>query len=100
MDIVFDMSTDAFLRCLKRFAARRGLPRKILSDNGSTFKAAAKFIASVFRNEIVEQYLSSMKCQWVFNIEYAPWWGGVFERMVRATKRCLRKMIGRLPYWR
>ncbi len=95
MDIVFDMSTDAFLRCLKRFAAGCGLPRKTLSDNGSTFKAAAKFIASVSRNEIVEQYLSSMKCQWVFNIEYAPWWGGVFERMVRATKRCLRKMIGR-----
>ncbi len=77
LDIVFDMSTDAFLRCLKRFAARRGLPRKILSDNGSKFKANAKFIASVVINEIVEQYLSSMKCQWVFNIEYALWWGGV-----------------------
>lgn len=26
--------------------------------------------------------------------EKAPWWGGVFERMVRMTKRCLRKTIG------
>ena len=28
------------------------------------------------------------------------WWGGVFERMVRSTKRCLRKMIGRASFTR
>lgn len=28
-------------------------------------------------------------------MERAPWWGGLFERMVGLTKRCLRKMIGR-----
>jgi len=33
--------------------------------------------------------------QWSFNLERAPWWGGMFERMVRSTKRCLRKSIGR-----
>ena len=27
-------------------------------------------------------------------MERAPWWGGVFERMVKSTKRCLTKMIG------
>lgn len=27
-------STETFIRCLKRFAARRGLPRKFLFDNG------------------------------------------------------------------
>ena len=27
------------MRCLKRFAARRGTPRKFVSDNGRTFKA-------------------------------------------------------------
>ena len=37
LDIVCDLSAGTFLRCLKRFAARRGLPRKFLSDNGKTF---------------------------------------------------------------
>ena len=23
-----------------------------------------------------------------------PWWGGVFERLVKSTKRCLRKVTG------
>ena len=41
----------------------------------------------------VEQSLS--RIQWIFNIERAPWWGGIFERMVRSVKRCLRKTIGR-----
>lgn len=32
--------------------------------------------------------------KWKFNLEKAPWWGGVFERLVKSTKRCLRKMVG------
>ena len=33
--------------------------------------------------------------EWIFNLEKAPWWGGVFERMIKSVKRCLRKIIGR-----
>ena len=95
LDIVCDMTTHAFLRCLKRFASRRGLPLKFLSDNGKTFKAAAKFLSIVFKDKSIQEHLASQGCQWIFNVEYAPWWGGVFERMVRSTKRCLRKMTGR-----
>lgn len=41
-----------------------------------------------------------MSIDWRFNIERAPWWGGVFERMIQSTKRCIRKTIGkaRLTY--
>ena len=24
--------------------------------------------------------------QWTFNLEKAPWWGGVFERLVKSVK--------------
>ena len=24
----------------------------------------------------------------------APWWGGFFERLVKSTKRCLKKSLG------
>ena len=94
LDLVPDLSTPAFLRSLKRFAARRGLPRKIVSDNGKTFKAAAKIIQSVVRNKEVQKYMAGIGVEWVFNLPKAPWWGGVFERMVRSTKRCLKKIIG------
>ena len=79
LDLVPDQTTPAFLRSFRRYVARRGVPRQVVSDNGKTFKAAAKALRDV---------------KWVFNIPKAPWWGGVFERLVRCIKRCLRKMVG------
>ena len=67
----------------------------MVSDKGKTFKSAAKTLRSIMTNEKVTNRLSGRKVELVFNIERAPWWGGIFERMVRSTKRCLKKMIGR-----
>ena len=47
LTIPLDMSAPTFIRCLKRFTTRRGLPRKFISDNGKT---AAKTL-----NEVVKQ---------------------------------------------
>ena len=66
-----DLSAGTFLRCLKRFAARWGLPHKFLSDNGKTFQAAAKFLFPVFKDQTVQKYLTAQGSQWIFNIEYA-----------------------------
>ena len=33
-----------FIRCFRRFSARRGIPRKVISDNGKTFKSSSKII--------------------------------------------------------
>ena len=69
LDIVPDMSTQTFIRSFKRFTARRGLPRKVISDNGKTFKAAAKMIESVMRHEDVQHYMYGVGVEWLFNIE-------------------------------
>ena len=78
LELVPDQTNSAFLRSFRRFVARRGLPRQIVSDNSKTFKAAAKAIREV---------------KWIFNVPKAPWWGGVFECMVRCVRQCLRKTI-------
>lgn len=98
LDTVPDQSTPAFLRCLKRFVARRGLPRRFISDNGKTFKAASKYLETVFKDGLVQEHLTGLGVAWQFNVERAPWWGGAFERMVRSTKRCLKKLIGRAHF--
>ena len=54
LDTVPDQSTLAFVRCLKRFVARRGLPRRFISDNGKTFKAASKYLDAVFQDGSVQ----------------------------------------------
>ena len=84
LELVESLSTDAFLRAMRRFTARRGVPSFIVSDNAQTFKAASKFL-----NRVGQQTI-----QWSFNLPRAPWWGGVFERLIRSVKRCLRKVVG------
>ena len=95
LDVVPDQSTLTFIRCLKRFVARRGLPSQFISDNGKTFKAAAKYLDAVFKDGALQTHLQGLGVDWKFNVERAPWWGGAYERMVRSTKRCLKKLIGR-----
>jgi len=60
MVLVSDQCTQTFIRCLKRVAARRGLPSKFLSDNGKTFKAAIKYIKAVLKDATVKEYLSGL----------------------------------------
>lgn len=100
LDIVPDMTTQAFIRSLKQFISRRGLPLTIVFDNAKTFKAASDAMAAIIENSEVLQYLSNVKLKWSFNLERAPWWGGVFEKMIQSAKRCLMKTVGgaRLTY--
>ena len=96
LELVPDMTTDSFIRCLRRFIARRGVPKKMISDNGKTFKAASKVISAVLQDPGVKCWVAGMHVTWSFNLEKAPWWGGFFERMVRSMKACLKKVIGKM----
>lgn len=100
LDTVSDQSTSlSFIRCLMRFVARRCLPRCFISDNGKTFKAVSKYLDAVFKDGSVQEHLTGLGVTWQFNVEQTPWWGGAFERMVRSTKLCLRKLIGRAHFY-
>ena len=78
LDLVPDLSTSTFLNCLKRFVARRGLPSKIVSDNGKTFEAACKVIRTIVSHPDVQAYLTGLGVKWIFNLPRAPWWGRHF----------------------
>ena len=83
LDLIPRLTTEAFVRSFKRFIARRGVPNLVVSDNGSTFKS-----------EELKKLLAEHNIDWKFNVALAPWWGGFFERLVRSTKRCLKKTLG------
>ena len=89
------LPAQTFLRAFKRFTARRGIPLKMISDNGKTFIAAAQAIDSMLTSTDVQQYFAGLKVKWVFTLEKAPWWGGFYERMIQSMKRCLKKTIGK-----
>ena len=93
-------TTAAFIRCLRRLVARRGNPELLISDNAKTFKAASAQLAKIFNDPDTVSFMLKQKIEWRFNLEKAPWWGGFFERMIKSTKRCLKKTLGkaRLTY--
>ncbi|XP_073232039.1 uncharacterized protein [Porites lutea] len=93
LELATDLSVDVFIRCLRRFAARRGLPELIISDNAKTFKAADKILSKLFSYPRVKKFLASKRIDWRFNVDRAPWWGGFFERLIQNTKGCLRKTL-------
>ena len=95
LDLVEDMTTTTFLRCFRRFVARRGVPSRVISDNAKTFKSASRTIECITKGPEVEKYFNRLHVEWKFNLEKAPWWGGIFERMVKSAKRCLKKSIGK-----
>ena len=68
---------------MKRFIARRGCPREIWSDNGGAFVA----------NE-TKKFVAERNIQWSFSLAKAPWYGGIWERLVQSVKRCLKKVVG------
>ena len=54
LELVQSMTTTTF----ERFTARRGLPRRIISDNAKTFKATANFIKAILGQKEFKDYLS------------------------------------------
>ena len=90
LELVSDQTTSKFLNCFRRFCARRGTPKLVISDNAKTFKAADKILHC---NE-VKSFLTKKRIVWRYNLERSPWWGGHFERLIGTVKRCLRKVLG------
>eukprot|EP00112_Aurelia_sp_Birch-Aquarium-sp1_P019023 Seg4627.3 transcript_id=Seg4627.3/GoldUCD/mRNA.D3Y31 product="hypothetical protein" protein_id=Seg4627.3/GoldUCD/D3Y31 len=94
LEVAPDLTTQAFLRCFKRFIARRGLPVTIRSDNAQTFRRANKELIAIFESEEVQRFVGQKGIIWRFMLEKSPFFGGFYERMVQVVKRCLRKILG------
>ncbi|KAL3081150.1 hypothetical protein niasHS_012671 [Heterodera schachtii] len=99
LEVADDYSAEAFLRVFRRFAARRGVPRVILSDQGTNFIAGAKVIKENWTTDLltleVQEQLAHQGITWNFNTAHAPWKGGTWERLIGITKNALRRSIGR-----
>ncbi|XP_067628058.1 uncharacterized protein [Eurosta solidaginis] len=94
LDIVPSLSTDSFLMALKSFTARRGVPKRIISDNGTNFRGASRVlkesIECISPNDIEKQY---PEMSFSFIPPGAPHMGGAWERMVRSTKSILTEIL-------
>lgn len=84
IELVSDLTSDAFITALKRFIYRRGKPSCMYSDNGTTFVGAHKQLKECFefiRNKAVHDdiwnFLRGQEVAWSFSPPYAPHFGGL-----------------------
>jgi len=83
LELLPNQTAEEFIRSLKKFIARRGRHKKIYSDNGKSFTAAATWLSKVMKAEQLQNHLAHQGIKWQFNLSPAPWWGGQFERLVK-----------------
>ena len=91
------MDTSSCVMGIEWFAARRGHPHTIWSDNGTNFVGADKELALCFANldpDKVVQTSASKGIKWKFNPPSAPFHGGVWERLAQSCKRLFYKILG------
>ena len=94
LELATDLSAPTFLNALRRLSSRRGTPSLVVSDNAKTFKSTAKLLTNIFSDKEIADYMENHRIRWMFNLPRCPWSGGIFERMVRSVKECLRKVLG------
>jgi len=95
LEVVTDLSTETFLLAFRRFAGRRSMPQLMLSDNATTFQAAAEELSTLYSSREVRAALNREGVTWKFIPRKAPWFGGFWERLVGLTKSAIKKVLGR-----
>ena len=60
LELVPDLTSEGFLKALKRFIARRGLPNRIYSDNGTNFVGAKNDLIELFQLLQSEEFHSKL----------------------------------------
>ncbi|XP_063363959.1 uncharacterized protein LOC134652728 [Cydia amplana] len=91
LETVHSLSTDSALLALRRFAARRGWPSVMYSDNATCFKAAANELREAYKQWLpqLQAYGVHQRMQWKFIPPGNPSAGGAWERMVRTVKTAM-----------
>lgn len=113
LELVGDCTADAFIAALRRFIARRGIPKNIYSDNGTNFvgaesklkklvkKATARFdeMEKIMTNaeflRDVAEFLSQNGTTWHFSPPITPHFGGLWEAAVKSVKGHLVRETGK-----
>ena len=94
------MTIDGFLITLRRFIARREEPNIIWCDNESNFVGVEKELKQAPQNvnyDFIGKQLALRNIEWKFLQPIRSEMGGVWEIMVKLTKRTLKNVTKDRP---
>ncbi|XP_065090848.1 uncharacterized protein LOC135711822 [Ochlerotatus camptorhynchus] len=101
LEVVSDLTSDAFLAALQRFISRRGMVQQLHSDNATNFRGAQHELHQLYQQFQDQQFTGRIQsfCQPKeierhFIPPNAPEFGGLWEAAVKSTKRHLVRVVG------
>ncbi|XP_013181006.1 PREDICTED: uncharacterized protein LOC106127472 [Papilio xuthus] len=96
IELVDNLTSNNFMSALRRFMSRRGKPKHIYSDNGTSFVGAyneiGRFIKSSLNSlpgDLAPDYIN-----FHFLPPHAPHFGGIWEAGVKSVKFHLKRILG------
>ncbi|CAK1588212.1 unnamed protein product [Parnassius mnemosyne] len=95
LELVTDLTKEAFLAALNRFISRRGKPQNMYSDNGTTFVGASNELTRFLKanNIYIQANLAEININFNFIPAYSPHFGGIWEAAVKSVKTLLRRVL-------
>ncbi|XP_038122432.1 uncharacterized protein LOC119771109 [Culex quinquefasciatus] len=101
LELVSDLSTDAFVAALRRMISRRGCVQELHSNNATNFKGAHHELHELhkqFRDQLavqrIVQFCQEREIEWHFIPPDAPEFGGLWEAAVKSAKTHLKRIVG------
>ncbi|CAK1581456.1 unnamed protein product [Parnassius mnemosyne] len=99
LEAVTELSTSAFLAALDRFVSRRGLCTFIVTDCGTNFIGARRYLNELQQmisknKDSLESSLAKRNIIWRLNPPTGSNFGGIFESGVKSMKFHLKRVIG------
>ena len=98
-EMAYDLDTDSdsFFNAFYRMTNQSRFPRKMVSDNhGETFVEANKELRQLLEmldQDRIRASAANHGVTWHFNPPAAPPFGGVYETMIKATKRAVHEIF-------
>lgn len=96
IELVTDLTKEAFLAALYRFISRRGRARNIYADNGVSFVGGSNELARFLNSNssAITNSMSQDGISFKFIPPYSPHFGGIWEAAVKSVKHHLRRVLG------
>uniref|UniRef100_A0A5S6QAT3 Integrase catalytic domain-containing protein n=1 Tax=Trichuris muris TaxID=70415 RepID=A0A5S6QAT3_TRIMR len=92
LELTPSLNPNSVIQAVKRLISRRGRPKIIVSDNGSSFVKAAKCLSKEWAEVDIEGLtasLSNLRIKWKFSPPHGPHFGGAWERLIGMAKKAL-----------
>lgn len=78
LEVAYGLDTDSFLNAFYRMVSRRGLPKEVISDNGTNFVGGNNELmelVGLLDHKKIQQSTANLGVKWHFNPPLAPQFG-------------------------